>query len=165
MGNRSITVRAALLLLGVLGATHVAPAVAQLPDTAGAVLVRDVDERGRAPYMQFRALLCDDAGTLTCDVSFAPVPEGYRLVLEHVNASVNLTGANVQRTALLAPGQFIFVLPSSAPSGEGLVIVNETVLAYFEGGQSPVFQVNLDVVGDAPLITAVVSGYLVSLDQ
>ena len=166
MRNRPVGIFGSLGLLATLGGSYATPVVAQwtrAPRTV-TVPIRNVDERGRAPYMEFQARSCPGGGALTCEVVFPPVPAGSRLVLEHVNASINFAAGGVKRAGLLAPDDAIFVLPARPTSDPNLGIVNEPVLAYYESGRSPVFQIVANDGSDVPVITAAVSGYLVGLE-
>lgn len=163
MRSRGITVRGGILLLAVLAVSTAMPTVAQLASSAPAVPVRNADERGRVPYVETRALFCQGGGALICETPFPSVPAGYRLVLEGVNASINSSVSGVRRAALVAPGGVLFVLPTSPPSASEPVIVHEAVLAYYEGGQAPDFQVVVNDGRDTPFVTATVSGYLARL--
>lgn len=165
MRTGRITLIGGLALLAVLAGSYATPVVAQWTRAVRAVLVRNVDERGRAPYMQFQVQSCPGGGNPTCDVVFPPVPADRRLVLEHVNASINFTPGGVRRTGLLLPAVFIFVLPARPTFDPNLVIVNEPVLAYFESGQTPTFQIVVNDGADAALTTVALSGYLVSLED
>ena len=51
MKNRLITMAGALALLAVVGKFYATPALAKL---VRAALVKNVDEKGRSPYMQFQ---------------------------------------------------------------------------------------------------------------
>lgn len=145
--------------LALLAAGYAVPAAAQ---QGGATLVRNADEKGRNPYLQFQGVACP-GGPAPCQVVFPPVPEGKRLVLEHVNASVNFSAGRIRRLALLTPARWVFVLPSRPNTDPNVVIVNEPALVYYDSGQTPIFQVVGDG-ADAPLVTAVLSGYLVGLE-
>jgi hypothetical protein len=52
-----------------------------------AILIQNRDERGRNPYMQ--TLSCYSASVAQCNSFFPAVPAGKRLVIEHVNVSVD----------------------------------------------------------------------------
>ena len=54
---------------------------------ATTVPVRNIDEKGRNPYQQSGVTGCGASGL--CDLAFAQVPAGKRLVIEHVSANVN----------------------------------------------------------------------------
>lgn len=151
----------AMLLL-----SYPTPTFAQRPRTAPPVPVRNVDERGRVPYMEFQVVSCPGGDAPTCQIAFPPVPEGKRLVLEHVNASMTFeSGVVVRRTGIIAPGNFLFALPARSISDPNLLIVNESILAYYESGQTPIFQVVRNDGADDILVTTVLSGYLVSLED
>lgn len=151
-------------LLAALVLSLTTPAVGQWTRAIQSVLVRNVDEKGRNPYMQFQGVSCPGRDTLVCQVIFPPVPQGKRLVLEQVNASLAFGAGGIRRTALLTPGESIVVLPARPAFDPSLVIVNEPTLAYFESGQSPIFQVVTREGTDGPLVTATLSGYFVNLE-
>jgi hypothetical protein len=112
MKNTRVTISEAVALLAILGSFSATPAFAQW---ISATLVKNVDERGRAPYMHFQALTCPGGGTTGCQVVFPPVPQGKRLVLERVNASVNFATSGVRVTGLLAPNDILFLCPRGPP--------------------------------------------------
>ena len=165
MLERRIGIVAGLSLVAVLAGSYATPAVAQLTRPARVVPVRNVDERGRAPYMEFQIQGCPGGGATTCDVVFPAVPAGTRLVLEHVNAGINFAAGGIRRAGLLIREQAIFVLPVRPGSDPNLSIVNEPTLTYFESGQTPIFQLVLQDTNATPLLTVAVSGYLVNLDE
>ena len=86
-------------------------------------------------------------------------------MLEQVNANLTFGAGGIRRTALLTPGESIVVLPARPAFDPNLVIVNEPVLAYFESGQSPIFQVVTREGTDGPLVTTSLAGYFISLEQ
>lgn len=155
---KRMTIAAGAGFLTLFAAGYAVPASAQ----QNAALVRNTDEKGRNPYMQFQGVACPGGGA-PCQVVFPPVPEGKRLVLEHVNASVNFAAGRVKRLALLTPAKWVFVLPTRPSSDPNLIVVNEPALVYYDSGQTPIFQVVGDG-ADAPLVTAVLFGYLVGID-
>jgi hypothetical protein len=160
MKNRLLTLAGALALFAVLGKFYAAPALAQV---VRAAVVKNLDERGRNPYMQTTFLSCTAANGL-CDLFFPAVPAGKRLVVEHVSANV-YAASGINATFLLTPGNAQFALAARANSSPTLLAVNEPVLAYFDAGQSPLYRVALNVAGSQSSISAVISGYLVDLTQ
>jgi hypothetical protein len=129
------------------------------------VAVRNVDEKGRVPYMQTAFQNCSPASGL-CDMNFAAVPAGKRLVVEHVSANIGLNpGSGLNATFLAAPGGMFFSLPGRAMATPTLIGVNEQVLAYYEAGQAPLYRLAFAAVGDSGVVSAVISGYLVDLSQ
>jgi len=165
MRGRWIAIVGSIGILVGLGGLYETPALAQWARAIRPVLVKNIDERGRNPYMQFQVVACAGGLEPACAVTFPPVPDGQRLVVEHVNVSVAFAGAGVKRIGLLTPAQSIFVLPQAPTSNADLVIVNEPLLAYFESGQTPVVHIIRADAGDDVLITAAVSGYVVDLGQ
>jgi len=165
MRKEVIKLALGLGLLAGLAESYSTPVFAQWArSTRGVVQVRDVDERGRAPYMQFQGRSCP-GGAQICEVVFPAVPAGKRLVLEHVNASINFAAGGIRRAALLIRELGIFVLPVRSTSDPNLSIVNEPTLTYYESGQTPVFQMVMQDGADASLVTVAVSGYLVDLEE
>lgn len=158
--RRLFSLVAAMALVAVLGKFYAVPAMAQ---TLSAMLVRNVDEKGRAPYMHYGVRVCQ--GDAICDLYFPPVPAGKRLVVEHVNGGVSFAANTLRFTALVAPQNTQFLLPARPITDPNLMIVNEAVLAFFESGQSPVFRVGLSSTTDTTPINAAISGYLVDLGQ
>jgi hypothetical protein len=128
------------------------------------VAVRNIDEKGRNPYMQGAFQTCSQ-GNAFCDMTFPAVPAGKRLVIERVSANIGLNpGSGINGTFLIAPGVF-FSLPGRAMSTPTLVGVNEQVLTYFEAGQVPLYRVVLSSSTDSGVVSSVISGYLVDLSQ
>ncbi len=169
MRSRWFTIVGSIGILAGLAGFYPTPALAQWPRTVllRPAAVRNLDEPGRNPYMDFVVLSCSGADTSSCDVVFHPVPEGKRLVLEQVNVSVNLVAGplgGVKRIGILRPAESIIVLPTSPSPDPNLVIVNQRVLTYYESGQTPMLQISLAGDVDDALVTAAVSGYFVDLD-
>ena len=158
MKRRLLSFAGALALLAVLGKFYAVPALAQ---AISATLVKNVDEKGRAPYMQYGVRVCQ--GEAICDLAFPPVPAGKRLVVEHVNGGVSFAANTLRFTALVAPQNVQFLLPARPISDANLMIVNESTLAFFETGQIPVFRAGLSSTTDTTPINATISGYLVDL--
>lgn len=128
------------------------------------VAVRNVDEKGRIPYMQGEFQNCNPSNAL-CDTVYPPVPSGMRLVVEHVSANIGLNpGSGINGTFLLANG-VVFSLPGRSMATPSLVGVNEQVLAYFEAGQQPVYRIALSTANDSGEASSVISGYLINLSQ
>ena len=128
------------------------------------VAVRNVDEKGRVPFMQGAFQNCV-AGNAFCDMSFAAVPAGKRLVVEHVSANIGVNpGSGINGTFLIAPCIF-FSLPGRSMATPELIGVNEPVLAYYDAGQVPVYRVVLSSLTGSGAASSVISGYLVDLSQ
>jgi len=134
-------------------------------NVANHVTVKNVDEKGRNPYMQTTFQNCGTNSGL-CDLYFPAVPAGKRLVVEHVSANIGLNpGSALNATFLGAPGGVFFSLPGHAMATATLVGVNEQVLAYYEAGQAPLYRLAFAAAGDSGVVSAVISGYLVDLSQ
>jgi hypothetical protein len=161
MRNKLLTFAGVLMLLAVLPKLT-SPLIAEVKE---ALLVKNIDEKGRIPYQQSGARDCTGAGL--CDFGFPTVPVGKRLVIEHVSANVNANpGAGVNATFLEGAGGFtVFSLPGTSMATPELIAVNQPVLAYFESGQTPFFRVAYSSSSNTGAYSVVVSGYLVDLTQ
>jgi len=166
MKNTLAALGRALALFAVAGTFTAFPTMAQAPK---ATVVKNADEKGRAPYMQSLAHACPGGGNIICDVVFPAVPAGKRLVVERVNASIVFAGGGVRIAGLLTPLNTLFYFPLhlTDPRGESdpVFLVNESTLAFFDGGQSPIVHVVLNNRSDTPFINSTLSGYLVDLEQ
>jgi hypothetical protein len=160
MRNKLWTLAATLALLAVLGNYYAKPVLAQVR----AALTKNIDEKGRVPYMQQVFLDCV-VGSNFCDFNFPAVPAGKRLVIEHVSANISTQAAfGVNATFLIAPGG-AFSLPGRTMASPQVIGVNEPVLAYFEAGESPLYRVVYNSPLNFGFMTAVLSGYMVDLTQ
>jgi len=166
MNNRLLTITGALALVEVLGVFSATPALAQ---TSRATVVKNVDEKGRSPYMQFQGRACLGGGNIICDITFPPVPAGKRLVVERVSASVIFAPGGVRLASLLAPSNAQFFFPvqptDTKVTADPVFVVNDSTLAYFEAGQSPVFHWIFNNGADVPVVSSTLSGYLIDLEQ
>ena len=163
MKNRLLTMAGALALMAVFGKFYAVPLIAQVR----AALIKNVDEKGRVPYMQQAFLNCSTSNNL-CDISFAtPVPASKRLVIENVNANIFSPNGinNVSISTHPVQGTMTYVLPAHVTSNATLFDVNERILTYFEAGDAPFFRVALGTGGTSAAINVVVAGYLVDLTQ
>jgi hypothetical protein len=134
-------------------------------NVSSTVAIRNVDEKGRIPYMQTVFQNCNPSSAL-CDTFFPLVPDGMRLVVEHVSANIGLNpGSALNGTFLLVAGGVQFSLPGHSMASPNVVGVNEQVLAYYEAGQQPVYRLALSTPGDSGVVSSVISGYLINLSQ
>ena len=128
------------------------------------VAVRNVDEKGRIPYMQRVALNCPT--TIFCDAVYPPVPAGMRLVVERVSADIFVNPGGINTTLLLvANGTVGFALPGRSMAAPNVVGVNEQVLAYYEAGEQPTYRVVFSAPSISGSVGSVISGYLINLSQ
>jgi hypothetical protein len=166
MTNRLMTI-GGIALLAVLGNSYATPALAQ--SIIRATPVKNIDEKGRSPYLQHQARSCPGDGNAVCDIVFPPVPAGKRLVLERVNAGIIFATSGVRIAGLLAPLDvllFFRVQPTdSKVTSDSIFVVNEPTLVYFESGQTPIFHLVANNGSDVPVLTATISGYFVDIDQ
>jgi hypothetical protein len=160
MKSRFFSLAGALTLLAVLGKFYAQPLMAQVR----AALIKNIDEKGRNPYIQHVFSSCSGTSGL-CDLTYPVVPAGKRLVIERVSANIG-SDAGINGTFLLLPNGGAFALPGRTTSLPSLFAVNEGVLAYYDAGQSPVFRIAIS--GTTPFLApadAVIAGYMVDLMQ
>lgn len=148
-----------LAVLAVIGKFYAAPALAQVR----AALVQDRDQRGRNFYQEVQN--CQNAVSV-CVISFAAVPAGKRLIIEHVSALARMTAADtIPDIELRGASVYQFLLPKATPgnfAGQFAYTTNEPVLASYDAGQTP--QVDGFSTSSAPfLIVASISGYLIDI--
>jgi hypothetical protein len=101
----------------------------------GIVEVKNIDERGRAPYTE--RLQCQSSTTNVCFASGLAVPAGKRLVIEHISASIRtasgpLTQAPFQVELFTGAGNPLGYFPyqTVAKGNPNIYVVNESVIAY-----------------------------------
>ena len=161
MKNRLLTFAGVLALLAVLGKFYATPLIAQVR----AAVIKNIDEKGRNPYMQGAFASCFSGTSAFCDMNFPAVPANKRLVIEHVSANIGAsTGTGINGTFLLVGGT-VFSLPGNAMATPTLVGVNQSVVAYCEAGQAFTYRVVWDSTSGTGSVSSVVSGYLVDLTQ
>jgi hypothetical protein len=140
------------------------PLPVKIPAT---VSVKNIDERGRNPYMV--NVHCESSSSNSCNVATPLVPVGKRLVVEHINGTAQLKDpAAVTNWEVFVPSNSIVVatLPPHLVFDNGNInnlAANESVLLFVEAGQSMTAQIvasNLNV-----NMSMLFSGYLVDLSQ
>ena len=159
MKNKLLTFTGALALLAVLGEFYAPPLMAQVR----AALVQDRDSVGRNLYQSVNN--CSNV-TNPCVIAFPAVPAGQRLIITQVSAllimppgvtplNAELRGANVFQflPAIATPGNF---------AGESDYVVNQTVLASYDAGQSPEVAVFVPS-PSAFSAEASISGYMIAI--
>ena len=135
MKNRLFTLAGALALLAVVGKFYAVPVFAQVR----AALTKNIDEKGRIPYIQSGSTNCVNP---FCFLNFPAVPAGKRLVLEYVNLTLNSpNGVPLffisDRAANNTTNYTIGLISQSPPVVTAYSVVNESILAYFETGETP----------------------------
>jgi hypothetical protein len=156
-----------LVTLGVLTslATVTAPAQKALGDkpstpvtvvnpSTGPALTSSIDNPGRIPYQSEAVVSCGSGASSSCQFSFAAVPQGQRLVVQHVSGSLSfnnppdavavaLSGSNVigGGGTTINPGGAQFF----ASSVDNISMFDQQVLYYMDGGSLPVVSVTLVV--------------------
>jgi hypothetical protein len=133
------------------------------------VLVRNLDEPGRAPYHSegFFAIQGNVGGAT---VSGPSVPSGKRLVIESISGFISLDHATPFQVAGLVVGTtgvaYAPAVFQGTQNGKDSYVFNAHVLAYADAGQGPSVLVQFS---DATLQTpgsglnAAISGYLVNV--
>jgi hypothetical protein len=158
-------VAATVSAVAVIGAFSAKPVIAQIR----AALVQNVDEPGRNPYQETQFVIC---AAQNCNFTFATVPAGKRLVLTHVNGTVNTAGGTVPITLIQSslggsPFATVWVplTKSTVHSNATRFMISSDVLAYFGPGEQPsgfdgLFSTPDSFVGGAQLM---LTGYYVNL--
>jgi hypothetical protein len=161
MKRRLWTLAGALALLAVLGKFYAVPLVAQVR----AAIVQDRDAKARNIYQSVQN--CFNV-TNPCQVTFAAVPAGKRLIVEQVSALVTLPTAAAGTIAdieLRGASVFQFLPIVAAPGnfgGQVQYTTNQTVLAAYDAGQVP--QVDTFVASGATFtVVASISGYMIDI--
>ncbi len=118
--------------MAVLGHFYAKPLLA-----AVAALVKNVDERGRNPYVQQQTCYIVSTTNGQCAAFFPPVPANMRLVIEHVNISID-TPNPFQNVDIYGNGSIIetgFLQKQSLDSqGDPIYVQNQPFLTYYEAG-------------------------------
>ena len=162
MKNKLLTLLTMAVVLGVSGHLFAKPLMA-----AVAAMIKNIDERGRNPYHQ--QVTCYSASTNTCTAFFPTVPAGMRLVVEHVNLSLD-TPTPLSYVDIGGNGAIIenplLALQGKDPGGNSVYIGNQPMLMYYEAGQAPAVAM-FSQAGAFQFMsgTATFTGYLVNLNQ
>jgi hypothetical protein len=172
MKSRLMTVAGALALLAVIGKFYAAPVIAQ---TIRAALVKNIDERGRNPYVVESS--CQPIGSASSGFCLAQgypvVPAGMRLVVENVNlfAIIPSPAAIVARTGIYVNTSLNRVhevtggtYTANAPSGR-LYALNQNLVDYIEAGEKPSLLINIGGDPTGSVMFATITGYLVNLSN
>lgn len=171
MRHQLASIAGALALLAASGGFSAAPVMAQ---SATGTDGTSAETGRRVPYEEFHVRTCPASrgGDTTCQIAFPVVPQGKRLILQRVNAAIHFATGGIRSTVLYhvtetSTGQTsvipFFLIPHPMPD-QDLVVVNEPVLAFLEAGQEPVFQLIFSDPDDVPIVSAVLSGYLVDVE-
>lgn len=162
MKNKLLTLGGALALMSILGHFYAKPLLAQVRAT----LVKNVDERGRNPYIQ--NLACYTSPGNQCTAFFPPVPPNMTLVVEHVSLSVDtptaLSTVDVYGNGII---QQVY-LPQQGTDSQGNAIyaTSQPFLTYYTAGQQP----SVAMFTKAGAFTyvsgsATLTGYLINLNN
>ena len=137
MKNKLFTLAGTITVLAVLGHFYAKPLIAQVR----AVLTKNLDERGRNPYTGNANCVAVQGGG--CQLTFPAVPAKMRLVIEHVDIFLQADSTIGQATLYGGIGAYhpIFQTIPVVPDADYVnSVVSQTMLAYFEAGQSPVIR-------------------------
>ena len=163
MRNRLLLGAAALASLIALGHFAAKPLLAQIR----AALIKNIDERGRSPYMVNANC---SANATECDASFPAVPANKRFVVEYANGH------------FIAPsGQFSVAFLSPEGATDSLVLlthleatnlgydsytISMPAVFYYESGFAPSWHIFVNKPGPSGFEGYLtLSGYLVDLTQ
>jgi hypothetical protein len=173
VGFGAILAAALLLVLAAPKSVHalVATLVQVANTTANPAVTLDADKATRIPYQSsaqgmddFTGLSCDGVD-VNCDFSGLTVPPaGYRLVMEHISANLNVRSGNP------APGGVIysaattlrgatFFSGSYLGSSNQVAIINQPIQRYVNAGDFFPLYIIADYNGKLPH-TVTVTGYL-----
>jgi hypothetical protein len=163
MKNKLLMGAAALALLGALGHFGAKPLLAQIR----AALVKNIDERGRVPYMV--QATCSVNG-FECLASFPAVPANKRFVIEYVNAQVQVPPSAMAETFLHIPSLptgvvFTTHLVEQDQAFGSLYSVSTPVVLYGEAGEVLICGTRLFTASGGMVGFFTLSGYLVDLTQ
>jgi hypothetical protein len=147
MKHRVIAFAGLLALLAVLGRFYATPLLAQVR----AALVQNVDDPGRIAYQSAITGLTSQICQPFCTFNFSPVPNGYRLVVQHVSGSFIANGNSNSASVLLfgatpsGPNfqSVNFFVPAAPAIFGGGVAFDQPVITYFDSGRTPQVSVSL----------------------
>lgn len=111
--------------------------------TASPAIVSDMDDPGRIPY---QAQLAGSTGSqcsssYDCTFRFAPVPTGHRLVVQHVSAYIQVKSGSAPAEVRVGSQCCTYSqFPVTVQVGGDLPF-DQPVLAYLDGGETPVVDV------------------------
>jgi hypothetical protein len=162
MKSKFLTFAASLALLGIAGHFFEKPLMA-----AVSALTKNIDERGRNPYIQ--SVNCFTSTQNSCTVFFPAVPAGMRLVVEHVNMSVDtptpLANVDISGNGPIIENPFLQV-QGNDPAGNTIYIANQPFLTYYEAGQTPAISIFAKAGGFQFISSGItLTGYLVNLNN
>jgi hypothetical protein len=98
-----------------------------------------VDDPGRIAYQA--TVQCVPGQSLDCDFTFSAVPQGRRLIVQHVSGSAGFVSAPTATAVLLLGGANAALSAFNVPGGEANVLFDQAVLQYFDPGSVPVLTV------------------------
>jgi hypothetical protein len=140
---------------------------------SGTWSVRNVDEPGRAPYQEYRSAQFSSCGSLNCELDFAPVPAGKRLVIRSVSGSVNVSPGTVLVNATLVTefAKRLVDVPTffqgnatTSLGNQDWLRFNSFIFAYAEPGSTPHLGVSVSPgQGGSTFASAALAGYYVDI--
>jgi hypothetical protein len=134
----------AILVSPVSGAFAAAPTVQVdvINPATNPALTSSVDDPGRTAY-ESNVNCSPVSGGISCQANFSPVPQGHRLVIQHISGGLAFDSDPklVQVSTKGSPNQGIsaFFVPSLVSTSNSLF--DQVVLQYFEGGSTPVVEI------------------------
>jgi hypothetical protein len=173
IGVGAIALVAAVLTLASPRSAHalVAALVQVTNTTANPAVTLDAEHATRIPYEStaigsFLGSNCG-GGVVGCTFTWAPVPTGYRLVIENISATMVLGSGTPQPLGTLTTTDplgvgtsVIFTGIYIAGIGPNNSVVNQTVKFYVDGGQSAVAVIEANYKTFIGQNAATITGYL-----
>jgi hypothetical protein len=143
------------------------PSVTVINPATNPAKTSSVDDPGRIPYQFFKLQRC--VGSLSCQVTTPQVPQGKRLVVQHVTAlgilspppGSYLVAGNVFRgegeliSTFTPPPLFAF---NHSSSGEDNFVIDQTTLGYADAGSTVTFYTQ--TTGAFQQVDFTITGYL-----
>jgi hypothetical protein len=163
MKNKLLIAAASLFVFAVLLHNFEKPVLAQIR----AAFIKNIDERGRAPYMT-TAICQPDSGSNFCSGTFAVIPPNKRFVVEYANGAYLIRNAEIDSAALNSGSTPRLVLDPHLTGSSGFFnsyLISMQLLAYYEPGDAPSVLVISNAGNVQPSGSVTLSGYLVDLTQ
>jgi hypothetical protein len=161
MKNKLLIAAASLFVFAVLLHNFEKPVLAQIR----AALTKNIDERGRSPYMT-QATCTAVSGSNFCRGSFPAIPPNKRFVVEYANGFYNFFGSTSGGVTISGGSTPSLSLDSHVVQSTGSVnsyLISVQLLAYYEAGDTPSVVIISNAGGIQPSGGVMLSGYLVDL--
>ena len=130
------------------------------PATAPALFL-NVNDPGRIPYQSF-AVGPNTCSNL-CEIIFPAVPDGHRLVIQHVSVNSQISTASAVVQVVVAGGNganSFFLVTPQGNSTLGFVDADQPVLEYVDSRQMPLVAIKLNLATFNGQPGATITGYM-----